>query len=81
MGDYCQKHHLQLWLQGEATPDSQELKAKFPEFFLSENNHDAFIQHFFQHTIPHILAALPAVRACVFRYPLRTLAMNIGKRR
>ncbi|HGF0768119.1 TPA: hypothetical protein ACF7ZB_000386 [Kluyvera georgiana] len=62
VGDYCQKHHLQLWLQGEATPDSQELKAKFPEFFLSENNHDAFIQHFFQHTIPHILAALPTVR-------------------
>lgn len=62
VGVYCQKHHLQLWLQGEATPDSQELKAKFPEFFLSENNNDAFIHHFFKAVIPHILSALPAVR-------------------
>lgn len=62
VGDYVQRHNLQLWLQGEATPNSQELKAKFPEFFLSENNESHFIHAFFQNVIPHILAALPTVR-------------------
>lgn len=65
VGEYCVQHHLQLWLQGEATPDSQELKAKFPEFFYSEspqNDKSDFIQHFFQFSLPQILSDLPDVR-------------------
>ena len=61
-GEYLQRRGLQFWLQGEATPDSHELKAKFPEYFLSENSASEFIDYFFQHSIPQILAALPAVR-------------------
>ena len=61
-GEYLQQRGLQFWLQGEATPDSHELKAKFPEFFLTENSASDFIDYFFQHSIPQILAALPAVR-------------------
>ncbi len=61
-GEYLQQRGLQFWLQGEATPDSHELKAKFPAFFLTENNASDFIDYFFQHSIPQILAALPTVR-------------------
>lgn len=65
VGNYCNQHHLQLWLQGEATPSSQELKDKLPEFFRSQNsqnNESGFIQHFFQFSIPQILSDLPDVR-------------------
>ncbi len=62
IGEYCERHHLQLWLQGEATPDCPSLKMKFPEFFLADNDLSAFIAWFFSESIPQILAVLPAVR-------------------
>lgn len=62
IGEYCERHHLQLWLQGEATPDSPSLKMKFPEFFLADNDLSAFIAWFFFESIPQILAVLPTVR-------------------
>lgn len=62
IGEYCERHHLQLWLQGEATPDSPSLKMKFPEFFLADNDTSAFIAWFFSESIPQILSVLPAVR-------------------
>lgn len=62
VSEYCNKQQLQLWLQGEATPDSQELKAKLPEFFRTDSSPADFIDYFFQHSIGDILAALPDVR-------------------
>ncbi len=62
LSDYCDKHHLQLWLQGEACPDCTEIRKKFPEFFLNDSNKDDFIYYFFQHSIADILERLPSVR-------------------
>lgn len=61
---YCDEHHLQLWLQGEATPDCSEQKAKFPEFFLADARADdaSFTDWLFGHAIPELLQALPSVR-------------------
>ncbi|TCV98708.1 hypothetical protein [Biostraticola tofi] len=62
ISDYCDEHNLQLWLQGEATPDCTEIRKKFPEFFLNDSNKADFIYYFFQHSIADILERLPSVR-------------------
>ncbi|CNI16612.1 Uncharacterised protein [Yersinia massiliensis] len=64
VGQYCEENHLQLWLQGEATPDNHELRRKFPEYFLStdSDNEAAFLNLFFGETLPEILSHLPTVR-------------------
>lgn len=64
VGRYCEENHIQLWLQGEATPDSHDLHRKFPEFFLSQGqqNDAAFLNLFFGETLPEILSHLPTVR-------------------
>ncbi|MBG6249313.1 MULTISPECIES: hypothetical protein [Symbiopectobacterium] len=61
---YCKENHIQLWLQGEATPDCHDLHRKFPEFFLSQDpqNDAAFLNLFFGETLPEILSHLPTVR-------------------
>lgn len=69
---YCEEHHTQLWLQGEATPDCHDLHRKFPEFFLSQDPHNdaAFLNLFFGETWPEILSHLPTV--CSLRLSLTT---------
>ncbi|AHG22729.1 hypothetical protein Z042_09290 [Chania multitudinisentens RB-25] len=64
VGRYCEENHIQLWLQGEAAPNSHDLRRKFPEYFLSDTPHPdaAFLNHFFGEALPEILSHLPAVR-------------------
>ena len=64
IGRYCDEHHLQLWLQGEAIPDCGELKTKFPEFFLTDPHGDdaRFTDWLYGHALPDLLQALPSVR-------------------
>lgn len=62
--EYCQKKHIQLWLQGEAMPDNHDIRCKFPEYFLidSEKSDADFLHTFFSDTIPEILHHFTGVR-------------------
>lgn len=81
VGRYCEENHVQLWLQGEATPNNHELRRKFPEYFLSDDdrNDAAFLNLFFGETLPEILSHLPTVRGLRLSLSTPTVSQNEWK--
>ncbi|PWC13408.1 hypothetical protein [Brenneria corticis] len=76
---FCQKNHIQLWLQGEAIPDDNDIRRKFPEYFVveSEKSEIDFLHTFFSETIPEILSHLSVVRGV--RLSLQTPKVNAAE--
>ena len=56
---YLAENNLSFWLQGEAAPNDDIIKRKFPELAFDEKSAPDFWQQFYAAIFPPLLAALP----------------------